>query len=82
MDSGDNLLGRPWMYDKNGTHGMRDNTYIFMHGEKEVTLNPKKTDSLKKRSRAHATKEVLHIHHVYRGNMKKTRVRGRTLLST
>lgn len=22
MDSGDILLGRPWMYDQNGTHGM------------------------------------------------------------
>eukprot|EP00268_Persea_americana_P063794 TRINITY_DN8317_c0_g2_i3.p1 TRINITY_DN8317_c0_g2~~TRINITY_DN8317_c0_g2_i3.p1 ORF type:complete len:266 (-),score=31.05 TRINITY_DN8317_c0_g2_i3:32-745(-) len=28
MNSGDILLGRPWMYDKNGTNGMRDNTYI------------------------------------------------------
>ena len=26
MDSCDILLGRPWMYDKNGTNGMRDNT--------------------------------------------------------
>ena len=39
MDSCDILLGRPWMYDKNGTNGMRDNTYTFMHGEKQVTLS-------------------------------------------
>ena len=32
MDSGDILLDRPWTYEKNGTHGMRNNTYIFMHG--------------------------------------------------
>ena len=24
MDSGNILLSRPWMYDKNGTNGMRD----------------------------------------------------------
>ena len=82
MDSGDILLGRPWMYDKNGTHGIRDNTYTFRHGKKEVTLYPKTPDSSKKKSRAHATKEVLHVHHIYRGNLKRTRVRGRTLLST
>ena len=39
MDSGDILLDRPWMYDKNGTNGMRDHTYTFMHGEKQVTLH-------------------------------------------
>ena len=82
MDSGDILLGRPWMYDKKGTHGMRNNTYTFKHGKKEVTLYPKKPDSSKKKSRAHATKEVLHIHHIYRGNLKTPRVRGQTLLST
>ena len=27
MDNGDILLGHLWMYDKNGTHGMRDNSY-------------------------------------------------------
>ena len=29
MDSADILLGHPWMYDKNGNHGMRDNTCLF-----------------------------------------------------
>ena len=82
MDSGNFLLGHPWMYDQNGTHGMRANTYTFIHGEKEVTLHPQKPESPKKRSRAHATKEVLHVHHVYGDNMQKTQVRGRTLLST
>lgn len=76
MDSGDILLGRPWMYDKNDTHGMRDNMYTFMHGGKEFTLYPKKPESLKKRSRTPATKEVLHVQHVYRGNIKMTRVQG------
>ena len=68
--------------DSVGTHGMRDNTYTFMHGGKEVTLHPKKPNSPKRRSKAHATKEVLHVYHLYRGNLKKTRVRGLTLLST
>ena len=31
MDSGDILLGRPCMHDKNETHGMRSNTYTFAH---------------------------------------------------
>ena len=39
MDSEDILLGHPWMYDKNSTHGMHDNTYTSMHSEKEVTLS-------------------------------------------
>lgn len=26
MDNGDILLGQPWMYNKNETHEMRDNT--------------------------------------------------------
>ena len=69
MDSGDILLGRPWMYDKSDTHGMRDNTFTFMHSEKQVTLHPKKLEPPKKGSRANATKEVLHVHHVYRGKM-------------
>ena len=29
LDSGDILLGRQWVYDKNETHGMCDNTYTF-----------------------------------------------------
>lgn len=27
MDAGDTSLGRSWMYDKNGIHQMKDNTY-------------------------------------------------------
>ena len=42
MDSCDILLDRPWMYDKNDTNGMHDNTYTFMHGEKQFTLRPMK----------------------------------------
>ena len=30
MDTGDILLGRPWMYHKNGTNGMRGNTHSCM----------------------------------------------------
>eukprot|EP00268_Persea_americana_P010451 TRINITY_DN14252_c0_g1_i2.p3 TRINITY_DN14252_c0_g1~~TRINITY_DN14252_c0_g1_i2.p3 ORF type:complete len:102 (-),score=10.05 TRINITY_DN14252_c0_g1_i2:372-677(-) len=48
MDSGDILLGRPWMYDKNGTHGMRSNMYTFMHDGKEVTLHKKKKTRITK----------------------------------
>ena len=65
MDSGNSLLGRPWMYDKNGAHGMHDNTYTSMYSEKEVTHYPKKPESQKKRSRALTTKEVLNVHHDY-----------------
>ena len=54
LDSGDILLGHPWMYDKNGTHGMCDHTYTFMYGGKEVTLHPMKQKSQKKRSLTHA----------------------------
>ena len=59
MDSGDFLLGRPWMYDKNGTNGMRDNTYTFMHSEKQITLHPMKSALPKKGSSSRITKEVL-----------------------
>ena len=51
MDSEDLLLGQPWMYNKNGTHGMRNNIYTFDHGGKQVTLHPKKSEPPKKRSR-------------------------------
>ena len=37
MDNGDILLGRPWMYEKNGNNVMSDNTYTFVHGGKQVT---------------------------------------------
>ena len=69
------------MYNKNGTDGMRDNTYTFMHGGKQVTLHPEKPEPPKRNSRT-AAKEVLHVHHIYKGNLKTPRVRGRTLLST
>lgn len=42
LDSGDILLGRPGMYDKNRTHGMRDITYTLVHNGKYVTLDPMK----------------------------------------
>ena len=51
MDSIDILLGRPWMYDKNGTNGMRNNTYTFMHGKKKITLRPIKPAPPKKGSK-------------------------------
>ena len=35
MDSGEILLGRTWMYDKNGTHGMRENTNTFVHDKRK-----------------------------------------------
>ena len=65
MDSGDILFGHPWMYEKNATHSMRDNTYMFMHGRKQVTLHPKKPKLPKKRSISSITKEALQVHHVY-----------------
>lgn len=72
MDSCDILLGRPWMYDKNGTNGMRDNTYTFMHGEKQVTLRPMKPEPPKKGSSFHLTKEALQVHTSYKSNIKKS----------
>ena len=72
MDDSDILLGRPWMYEKNGIHGIRDYTYTFMHGGKQVILHPKKPELPKKGSRSSVTKEALQVHHVYMGNVKKT----------
>ena len=60
------------MYDKNETHSICDNTYTLAYKGKEVTLHPKKTEPPKKGSRSNVTKEALHVHHVYGGNMKKT----------
>ena len=59
MGSGDILLVRPWIYNKNGIHGMCDNTYMYANGGKQVTLHPKKPKSPKKGSRASTTKEAL-----------------------
>ena len=80
MDSCDILLDHPWMYDKNSTNGMRDNTYTFLHGEKQVTLSLMKPTPPKKGSRSRFTKEALQVHNVYKSNIKmKSRVRGQTL---
>ena len=80
IDSCDILLGRPWMYDKNGTNGMRDNTYTFMQGEKQVTLCPMKPAPPKKGSSSRLIQEALQVHTIYKSNIKKKRwVRGRTL---
>ena len=49
-------------------------THRFMHSGKQVTLHPVKLKLSKKKSRANATKEALHGHYLYRGNMKKNRV--------
>lgn len=76
MDIGDILLRRPWMYNKNGTHGMRDNTYMFVHNGDPVTLHPKKLELAKKGSRTSVTREALQINHVYRGKVKKTCLRS------
>ena len=80
MDSCNILLGRPWIYDKNGTNRMRDNTYTFMHGEKQVTLCPMKLAPPKKGSSSRLIQEALQVHTIYKSNIKKkSRVRGRTL---
>ena len=50
IESGDILLGRPWIYDKNGTNGMHDNTYTFAHNGKHVRLHPMKLAPPKKGS--------------------------------
>ena len=81
MDSGYILPGRPWMYVKNRNQGMRDNTYTFVHGGKQVTFHPKKPYLPKKGSRASATKETLRAHHVYSDNVKKNQFRGRTFFN-
>ena len=70
-DSCDILFGRPWMYDKNGTNGMCDNTYTFMHGEKQVTFRPMKPAPPKKGSSSRLTKEALQVHTIYKSNIKK-----------
>ena len=81
MDSCDILLGRPWMYDKDGTNGMRNNTYTFMHDNKQITLHPMKLAPPKKGSSSRFTKDALQVHNVYRSNIKKkSQVRGQTLL--
>eukprot|EP00268_Persea_americana_P051988 TRINITY_DN5796_c0_g1_i4.p1 TRINITY_DN5796_c0_g1~~TRINITY_DN5796_c0_g1_i4.p1 ORF type:complete len:141 (+),score=20.59 TRINITY_DN5796_c0_g1_i4:625-1047(+) len=80
MDSCDILLGCPWMYNKNGINGMRDNTYKFMLGERQVTLCPMKPTPPTKGSSSRLTKEALQMHTICRSNIKKkSQVRGRTL---
>ena len=74
MDSGDILLGQPWIYDKNETHGIQDNTYMFVHDGKHFTLHPKKPELLNKGSRAHITKETLQVHNFYKDNSRRTQV--------
>lgn len=60
MDSGDILLGRPCVYDKKGTHGMRDNTQMLVHNGKEVTPHSMKTKKPpKKGSRPSVAKAAL-----------------------
>ena len=77
MDSCDILLGRPWMYDKNGINGMCNNTYTFMHSEKQVTLCPMKPAPPKKGSSSRLIQEALQVHTIYKSNnKKKSRVRG------
>lgn len=64
---------------KHGNHGMCYNTNTFVHGGKQVTFHPKKPEPPKKGSKGSVMKEALHVHHVYRGNVKKNRVWGQTL---
>lgn len=62
---GDVLLGRPWMYNKNGIHEMWDNKYTFVHDGKSITLHPMKSEPLKKGSMTNAAKESFKICHIY-----------------
>lgn len=78
MVNGDILLGRLWMYDKNRTHGMHDNTYTFAQNGKHVTLHPMKPGATEERIKKYH-KNFLQVHIVYRSNIKKYQVRGRTL---
>ena len=71
MDRCDILLGRPWMYNKNGTSGMRNNTSTFMHSEKQVTLRPMKPAPPKQGSSSCLIKDVLQVHTIYKSNIKK-----------
>lgn len=73
MDSGDIVLGRPWMQDKNPA-GMWDNTCMVLNDGKPVTLRPKWPEPPKKESRAHITKEMLQVHRIYGGNTTRTQV--------
>lgn len=34
------LLCRPWIYDHNVTNNDKENTYVFIHKEKRITLTP------------------------------------------
>ncbi|XP_074288819.1 uncharacterized protein LOC141613974 [Silene latifolia] len=34
------LLGRPWEFDRNTTHQVKENVYSFKHNGKKVTLTP------------------------------------------
>ena len=36
------LLGRPWQYDRYATHHGRNNTHMFVYGDRTVTLLPSK----------------------------------------
>ena len=74
MDSGDSLLRRSWMYNNNGIYWMKDNTYLFVHNEKPITLHRMKPEPPKKGSRVGVAKEVLQVCHVYRGNADRTLV--------
>ena len=67
------------MYDKNGTNGMLNYTYTFMHGEKQIALHLMKPAPRKKGSSSRITMVVLQVHNVYKSNSKKSRVRGRAL---
>ena len=73
MDREDILLRRPWIYDKNGTHGMQDDTYTFVKMEAHHPTSYA-AEPLKKGSGPGVTKEVLQVYHIYRGSVNKTRV--------
>lgn len=66
------------MSNKNGIVGIWDNAYMFVHSGKHVTLHLMKPKPPKRGSRESVTKEVLQVHHVYIGNVKKTRRQGET----
>lgn len=62
------------MYDKNDIHRRQDNTNIFVHNGKTITLHPMKPELPKRGSCASVRKELLQVCHVYRGNANRTRV--------
>ena len=56
------LLGRPWQYDLDATHGGRSNTYSFIHKGVHHILKPMKESDIKAHVFAGATRKKSGVH--------------------